>query len=96
MRLTSIIAAITMSLVAGGASADTIRANVTGMTCESCAQAIHTVLAEDSAVRSIAVNVAEGTVSITEKPARHISDATIAAHIKAAGYRVTSLTRSAQ
>lgn len=96
MRFVSVFAALAMSLTASIASAEVIHANVSGMTCESCAQAIDAVVIANKNVRSVKINVEKGKVCIREKPARHVSDLDVMTMIKEAGYTTTRIWRTQQ
>lgn len=95
MRAFFMLTAAIAASIALSAQAGTVQANVKGMHCVSCAQAIEATLGEDAAVEKVVVDVKAGTATITEKPSQQIDDARVSALVKEAGYTVTGITRSA-
>lgn len=96
MRSFMMLTTVAASLFAMAAHAETIRANVSGMHCVACAQAIEALLGEEKAVETVHVDVKAGTATIVEKPSAHIDDARVTELVSEAGYKVTGITRSAK
>lgn len=96
MRTLFMFTAAITAFIALSAQAGTIQANVKGMHCVACAQAIEATLTEEKAVEKVVVDVKGGTATITEKPGAHLTDDRVKALVKEAGYSVTGMTRSAQ
>lgn len=70
------------------AMAAEITANVHGMSCVACADAISAALEENPAIEKVTVNVDSGKVMISTKPGMEISDADLTATIEKLGYDV--------
>lgn len=61
--------------------------NVSGITCEHCAQAVKTEVSELAGVTGVAVDVAAGVVSVSGEG---FTDAGVQAAVEEAGYKVVS------
>lgn len=74
-------------------AAETIVANVNGMVCDFCAQAVNKVFKKEEAVEAVDVSLDDGTITITCKPGETLDDARVEKLVKKSGYALVSIDR---
>jgi mercuric ion binding protein len=72
-------------------AAQTIKANVNGMVCAFCAQGIEKKMRALSQTQDVYVNLKQRVVAVELKEGQALSNDTVKAIIKDAGYDVTSI-----
>lgn len=77
------------------APGEIIVANVNGLVCDFCAQAIRKTVGKEDAVQKVYVDLSKGQVRIDVKPGKSLDDATIEALIRKSGYALVSIDRNA-
>lgn len=87
------IMTVLMTLLAGTAQAETIKATVNGMVCAFCAAGIEKTFKARPEVESISVDLDNRLVTVATKTGRTLDDAAIKKIITDAGYSVTQITR---
>ena len=70
-----------------------IVAQVNGLVCDFCAQALKKVFGKEAAVDYVNVNLNKGVVEITLKAGQQISDARVAELIRKSGYSLVATKR---
>jgi len=70
-----------------------IVAQVNGLVCDFCAQALKKIFKKETAVDYITVDLNGGVVEITLKPGQQISDERVADLIRKSGYSLVTTTR---
>ena len=68
-------------------------AQVNGLVCDFCAQALKKIFKKEAAVDYITVNLEGGVVEITLKPGQKISDERVAELIRKSGYSLVATRR---
>jgi len=71
-----------------------ITAQVNGLVCDFCAQALKKIFSKEVAVDYITVDLDGGVVEITLKPNQQISDERVAQLIRKSGYSLVSTSRA--
>lgn len=90
---TLLITAAMLTLLAGAAQAETIKATVNGLVCSFCATGIEKTFKAQPAVDHVKVDLDSKLVTIGTKPNQKLDDATVTKLITDAGYSVTGITR---
>ncbi len=72
----------------------TIKANVNGMVCAFCAQGIEKKMRTLSQTKDVYVNLKQRLVAVEVKDGQTLSNDTVKAIVKNAGYEVTSIEMS--
>lgn len=80
-------------LVAGSASAETIKVTVNGLVCSFCATGIEKTFKKEAPVDTIKVDLDNKLVTITTKQNQTLDDKKVTTLITDAGYSVTNITR---
>lgn len=75
------------------ALANTITAEVNGMVCDFCAQAAEKVMGKEDGVTDVAVNLDDGTITITLEEGATLSDERIEELVKKSGYDLVAVKR---
>lgn len=75
-------------------AAQTIKANVNGMVCAFCAQGIEKKMRALSQTKDVYVNLKQRLVAVEVKDGQTLSNDTVKAIVKNAGYEVTSIEMS--
>ena len=70
-----------------------IVAHVNGMVCDFCAQAVNKVFKKEDAVEDVAVNLDDGTITISCKPGETLADERVEKLVKKSGYALVSIDR---
>lgn len=85
---------LAMTLLAGvPASAETIKARVSGLVCAYCVQGIEKAFKKLDAVEHIAVDLDNGLVTIHTKAKGDVTDDTVKTLVTDAGYSLTAIER---
>jgi copper chaperone CopZ len=81
------------TIVAGAASAETIKVSVNGLVCAFCATGIEKTFNAQPAVEKVQVDLDNKLVTINTKSDQKLDDATVTKLITDAGYSITNITR---
>jgi mercuric ion binding protein len=92
-RIAALVIVVAALACAGAAQAKTIKMEVNGMVCAFCAQGIEKKLRAMQPTRDVVVSLENKVVAVALKDGTDISDATLSATLKDAGYDVISVTR---
>ena len=92
MRKTMLTFIILVGL-AGSAWAETITTTVHGMVCAFCATGIEKTFQKQSEVKTVKVDLRKKLVTITTKPGKTLSDATIREVVTYSGYTMGKIVR---
>lgn len=87
------ITAAMLTLLAGTAQAETIKATVNGLVCAFCATGIEKTFKALPAVDHVKVDLESKLVTIGTKSDQKLDDTTVTKLITDAGYTVTNITR---
>ena len=87
---TTLILTLSNPVYAGG---ERVIAEVTGLVCDFCAQAIDKVFRKDVAVKDINVDLDAGAITIDLKEGQSLADKIIEKHVTDAGYTLIEIKR---
>ena len=90
---TKLITFAAFVLMAGAASAETIKVSVNGLVCSFCATGIEKTFKKEAPVDTVKVDLDNKLVTITTKPDQTLDDKKVTTLITDAGYSVTKITR---
>lgn len=82
-----------LMLLSFPAQAKTAYADVNGLVCDFCAQALEKVFSKKTEVENITVNLDEKVVTINFKEGQNLDDETLKEMINDSGYAVTEIRR---
>ena len=82
-----------LTLLAGTASAETIKATVNGLVCSFCATGIEKTFKAQPGVDQVNVDLDKKLVTINTTPDQKLDDNTVTKLITDAGYSVINITR---
>lgn len=88
-----LLATAMLSLLAGAAHAETIKASVNGLVCSFCATGIEKTFNAQAEVEKVHVDLDNKLVTINIKSNQKMDDATVTKLITDAGYTVTDIKR---
>ena len=72
---------------------NTVKAEVNGMVCDFCAQAVEKVFSKEDGVTDVAVDLDNGAITITLEEGASISDERVAELVKKSGYDLVAIKR---
>lgn len=73
------------------AMANTLTASVKGMDCAFCAKELKTQIQKDKAVANVKITIDNGTVTVTAKPGKTVSENTIRKAVDFMGYKLVTI-----
>lgn len=74
-------------------AANTVKAEVNGMVCDFCAQAVEKVFRKEDGVTDVAVDLDNGAITITLEDGATITDERVAKLVKKSGYDLVAIRR---
>lgn len=73
---------------------DVATVRVNGMVCDFCARALEKIFSKRDEVKDIAIDLSEGTVTISHKAGQQIDDEMLTQLVTDSGYSVVGITHS--
>lgn len=87
---TFILAAVLVALPLA-AQANTVTAKVDGMVCAFCAKGLEDKLHKDASVGTVKISLDDGTVVVTSKDGKTITEDVVSKAVDYMGYKVVSI-----
>ncbi|MEM8986763.1 MAG: heavy-metal-associated domain-containing protein [Pseudomonadota bacterium] len=76
------------------AKGEVVTANVNGLVCDFCAQAVKKVFGKQAAVDAVDVDLSVGVIRVAMKPGQTLDDEVIGKLIRDSGYSLVSIERT--